>query len=75
MEENNFENNENENIENKKVCENDDEDLNANNEVNDSTVNEKNDELEIFINEKDLPKDDDNIDKNKNEYNIYIVKE
>ena len=27
------------------------------------------------INEKDLPKDDDNIDKNKNEYNIYIVKE
>lgn len=75
MEENNFENNENENIENKKVCENDDEDLNVNNEVNDSTVNEKNDELEIFINEKDLPKDDDNIDKNKNEYNIYIVKE
>ena len=75
MEENNFEYNENENIENKKVCENDDKDLNANNKLNDSTLNEKNDELEIFINEKDLPKDDDNIDKNKNEYNIYIVKE
>ena len=75
MEENNFENNENENIENKKVCENDDEDLNVNNEVNDSTVNEKNDELEIFINEKDLPQDNDKVDKNKNEYDIYIVKE